>query len=153
MFIQDDILYIDAEAYGTGIELDETPALFDTIPTSRHWPIKADSARPETISFMARKGFRISAAKKWAGSVLDGIALLKSFTRILIHPRCKHTAEEFRMYSYKVDRANGDILPVPVDAWNHAIDAARYALDGYVKRSGGLHINPAVLNNKFTLRR
>lgn len=121
MFVMKDALYIDAEAYGVGVELDELPTLFDSIPTSRSWPIKADSARPETISYMARKGFRIVAAKKWAGSVMDGIALLKSFRKIVIHPRCKHAADEFRLYSYKVDKTNDDILPIPVDANNHCI--------------------------------
>lgn len=148
MFVQDDCLYIDAEAYGVGVELDELPQLFDSIPTSRKWPVKADSARPETISYMARKGFRISAAKKWAGSIEDGIALLKGFARIYIHPRCKHAADEFRLYSYKVDKNNGDILPVIVDAHNHVIDAARYALDGYVKNAP-LKINPGIIRPKM----
>lgn len=138
------VLYIDSEAWGVGVELDELPALFDQVPTSRKWPVKADSSRPETISFMRRKGFNVSAAKKWAGSVEDGIALLKSFPRIRIHPRCVHAADEFRLYSYKVDRVNGDILPIPEDAHNHIIDAARYALDGYVK-SAPMRIDPAVL--------
>lgn len=144
LFVKEDSLYIDAEAYGVGVELDELPTLFDSIDTARKWPIKADAARPETISYMKRKGFNIASAKKWAGSVMDGIALLKSFRCIYIHPRCKHTAEEFRLYAYKVDKNSEDILPVPVDAWNHCIDAARYALDGYVGRQS-LNINPAIL--------
>lgn len=150
MFVKDDCLYIDAEAYGVGVELDELPAFFDSIPTSRKWPIKADGARPETISYMCRKGFRVSAAKKWAGSVEDGVALLKGFRLIYIHPRCKHAADEFRLYSYKVDKNNGDVLPLLVDAHNHIIDAARYALDGYVK-SAPLNINPAILNTRPSL--
>lgn len=144
LFVRDGCLYLDAEAYGVGVELDELPQLFDSIPTSRKWPVKADAARPETISFMCRKGFRVSAAKKWAGSVEDGVALLKGFNRIYIHPRCTHAADEFRLYSYKVDKNNGDVLPVIVDAHNHIIDAARYALDGYVKKAP-LNINPAIL--------
>ena len=144
LFVQDGALFVDAEAYGVGVELDELPQLFDSIPTTRKWPVKADAARPETISFMCRKGFRVSAAKKWAGSVEDGVALLKGFRRIYIHPRCTHAADEFRLYSYKVDKNNGDVLPVIVDAHNHIIDAARYALDGYVKRAP-LNINPAIL--------
>ena len=151
-FVDDGYLYLDAEAYGVGVELDETPALFDTVPTSRTWPIKADNARPETISYMARKGFRISAAKKWPGSVLDGIALLKSFKKIIIHPRCKHAAEEFRMYSYKVDRVNGDILPIPASGWDHVIDACRYSLDGYVQRSGGLNISQSAIRPAMRIR-
>lgn len=143
-FIHESSLYIDCEAYGVGVELDETAELFDSIPTSRTWPIKADSARPETISYMRRRGFNISPAKKWGGSVEDGIAVIKSFKSVVIHPRCKHTAEEFRLYSYKVDKNNGDILPVIVDANNHCIDALRYSLDGYIKGRGTLNIAPQI---------
>ncbi len=134
-FIQGRTLFIDYEAYGVGVELDDTPALFDTIPGARRWPIKADNARPETISHIKRKGFNISAAKKWAGSVEDGVEYLRSFDEIVVHPRCKHTAEELRLYSYKVDRQTEDILPMLVDANNHCIDALRYAHDG---RIGGV---------------
>ena len=120
-FIRGNVLYIDREAYGVGVELDETPQLFDSIDTARKWPIKADSARPETISFMKRRGFKIEPAKKWAGSVEDGLAVLKSFDKIIVHPRCVHAADEFYKYSYKVDKNNGDVLPIIVDANNHCI--------------------------------
>ncbi|MDR3736045.1 MAG: phage terminase large subunit [Acidobacteriaceae bacterium] len=135
-FVKDDCLYIDKEVFGYQVELDETPALFDKIDTSRKWPIKADNARPETISHIKHKGFPlIGPADKWKGSVEDGIACLKSFSKIIVHPDCVHIAKEFRMYSYKVDRVTGDILPIVVDKWNHGIDALRYALDGYIKNS------------------
>ena len=143
-YIKDRTLYIDREAWGVGVDLDETPALFDTIETARSWPIKADNARPETISFMKRRGFHISGAKKWAGSIEDGIEYLKSLD-IVIHPRCRHTIDEFAHYSYKVDKQTGDVLPVIVDAWNHCIDALRYSLDGMIKGRGQMQINPAAL--------
>ena len=139
-FIQDDCLFIDAEAFGHGIEIDETPQLFDSIPTSRSWPIKADAARPETISYMRRKGFNIEPAEKWPGSVEDGIAHLKGFKRIVIHERCKHMQEERRLYSYKVDKITNQVLPVIVDKWNHGFDAVRYSLDQYIQRRGGLGV-------------
>lgn len=142
-FIQGDTLYIDREAYGVGVELDETPQLFESIETAKKWPIKADCARPETISFMKKRGFNITGAKKWAGSIEDGLAILKSFRKIVIHPRCKHTADEFRLYSYKVDKNSGDILPIIQDKNNHIIDALRYALDGYIKGKGPMVINPS----------
>jgi len=144
-FVQDDCLYVDQEAYGVGVELDETAQLFDSIPTARRWPIKADSARPETISHMRRKGFNIAPAQKWSGSVADGLAVLKSFREIVIHARCKHMAQEARLYSYKIDKQNGDILPIIVDAHNHCWDALRYALDGYIKGQGPLKISPNAL--------
>lgn len=126
-------LFIDEEAFGYGVELEETAALFDSIAFSRKWPIRADNSRPETISYIKRQGFKISAASKWQGSVEDGITFLKSFRRIVIHSRCKHMQKEARLYSYKVDKVTGDILPIVVDAWNHGWDAVRYSLDDYIR--------------------
>ncbi|MBN6364303.1 PBSX family phage terminase large subunit [Providencia rettgeri] len=131
-FILNDCLYIEYEAYGVGVELDHMPAFYDKIPEARKWPIKADSARPETISYLKRQGFNISAAKKWQGSVEDGVTHLRGFKQIIIHPRCKETAKEARLYSYKTDRITGEVLPVILDANNHCWDAVRYGLDGYI---------------------
>ena len=64
------------------------------------------------------------------------MAYLKSFEKIIVHPRCKHTADEFRLYSYKVDKTTGEVLSVFVDKNNHAIDGIRYALDGYITKPG-----------------
>ncbi|MFS3632547.1 PBSX family phage terminase large subunit [Proteus mirabilis] len=148
-FILNDCLYIEYEAYGIGVELDHMPAFYDKIPESRKWPIKADSARPETISYLKRQGFNISAAKKWQGSVEDGITHLRGFKQIIIHPRCKETAKEARLYSYKTDRITGEILPVIEDKNNHCWDAVRYGLDGYITQKS----NAGLLVPKRLLRR
>ena len=132
-FILNDCLYIEYEAYGVHVELDEIPSFYDSVPEARKWPIKGDCSRPETISHIKRKGFNISGAKKWQGSVEDGISFLRGFKKIIIHPRCKHTAEEARLYSYKTDRTTGEVLPIIEDKNNHCWDAIRYSLDGYIK--------------------
>ena len=113
---------------------------FDRINTAREWPIKADCARPETISYLNRLGFDITGAEKWNGSVQDGIEYLRSFRMIYIHPRCEEVITEFMNYSYKTDRINGDILPIVEDKWNHCIDALRYALDGYIRNDDGIEV-------------
>jgi phage terminase large subunit len=136
-FVKDKCLYIDHEAYGTGVELDDMPAFYDGVPFSRRWIIRADNSRPETISYLRRQGFRIEAAPKWPGSIEDGIAFLKGFQRIIIHPRCPHTQEEFtKGYRWKIDRLTREILPVPVDKNNHTVDAIRYALSPLIKQRG-----------------
>jgi len=134
-YIQDNTLYVTHEAYGRGVEFEQLPGFFDSVPKSREWPVKADNARPETISYVRRQGFNIAPADKWPGSIEDGIAHLKGFTKIVIHPRCKHFTMEAALYKYKVDQNTGDVLPVIVDANNHLWDALRYALDGYIRRS------------------
>lgn len=135
-FIQGRCLFVDYEAWGIGVEIDQTPSLFDQIPLARRWPIQADSARPETISAICRSGFAISAAKKWPGSVEDGIAFLRQFEAIVVHERCTHTLDELGRYSYKTDRITGEVLPDLMDKHNHCIDALRYALGDYIQRGG-----------------
>lgn len=134
-FIVGRTLYIDYEAYGVGVDIDELPQLFQAVPGSRTQLIKADNARPETISAMNKRGFNVLPAEKWPGSVEDGIAHLRAFEAIVIHERCKHTAEEARLYSYKTDKLTDEVLPVVIDKHNHCIDSIRYALDGVIRRS------------------
>ncbi|KGM31572.1 PBSX family phage terminase large subunit, partial [Inquilinus limosus] len=123
-------LHVDHEAYRVGCEIDRTPALFDTVPASRQWPIVADGARPETISYLQRHGFpRLRAAQKGPGSVVEGVEFLKSCD-ILVHPRCRHLIDELALYAWRTDPRSGEILPVLEDRENHAIDALRYALEG-----------------------
>ena len=146
-WVKDETLFIDYEAFGFGVEIDRLKdEIFDQVPGADTWPIKADSARPETISYVRRQGFNIAAADKWPGSVEDGVEHLRGFKRIVVHERCKHIAQEFRLYSYKVDRVSGDVLPVIADKHNHGIDALRYALDGYIKGKRPMKINPAALS-------
>lgn len=146
-------LFVDYEAQGVGIEIEDTPALFagdcpkgarngrtgdplwenpnkhPGVPEAYLWPITADSARPETVSHMRRRGFRIVAATKGPGSIEDGVRFLQG-VRIVVHPRCTLTAQELGRYSWKVDPATGLVLPVLEDKDNNAIDALRYAYEG-----------------------
>lgn len=126
-FIVGNTLYIDQELYASGVEMQDLPAFFSQIPTTKSWPIPADNARPETIAYMQRAGFDVYGAKKWSGSIEDGIEYLRSFDEIVIHERCPHMQDEARLYSYKVDKRSGEVLPVVVDAHNHLWDALRYA--------------------------
>lgn len=134
-WIYDEQLWIDHEAGKVGLELDHTPKyLIDRLPDIAAHVVRADSARPESISYLRRFGIpRCAGVKKGTGSVEDGIAFLKSFRRINIHPRCEEVRNEFRLYSYKVDRLTGDVLPQIVDKHNHYIDALRYALEPAIK--------------------
>lgn len=136
-WIHDDCLYVEAEAGGIQIETDEIAAMMRRrIPGIERYELLADNARPETISQVKRNGLpRCKAAKKWSGSVEDGIQYLRSFRKIIIHPRCVGTQREARLYRYKVDDKSGQVLPKIVDANNHYIDSLRYAHDSMIRSS------------------
>ena len=126
-------IFIDYEAYGIGVEIDDTPDLYDLVPGSRKWNITADCARPETISYLKRQGFKIKGAKKGAGSVDEGVKFLQSYD-IVAHPRCKHVIDELSSYSFKIDRLTDEVLAVLKDEKNHMIDAMRYGLEAVRRR-------------------
>jgi phage terminase large subunit len=155
-FIDGRKLFIDREVYYVGCEVDHLPFLFGGaqdeelirlnkdayeglseakrawkgIPDARKWPIRADSSKPDTISYLERHGFpRIVGAYKGAGSVDEGIEFLQSFD-IIVHPDCTHTIDELTTYSYKVDPKTDEVIPVLADHNNHLIDALRYAVEG-----------------------
>jgi phage terminase large subunit len=128
-YLQGNVLYIDQEAYGAGIEVVDTPAFIKSVPGADRWPIRADCARPEIISHCRNHGLpNVEPCKKWPGSVEDGISYLRGLEKIIVHPRCKHMIEEFKLYSYKIDKQSGDVLPIIVDRNNHLCDALRYSL-------------------------
>lgn len=137
-WIYADRLYVSHEAGGRQIELDHIAKhTNDNIPGFDRYVSRWDSASPGSISIISRSGLRLATgADKWPGSVDDGIRFLRSFKKIIIHPRCRQLLREMLLYSYKVDRLTGDILPVLIDANNHYIDALRYAISPMIKREG-----------------
>jgi phage terminase large subunit len=139
------ILYVEGEVYRHHVEIEDTPEMWDQLDEGeiREWPSRADSARPEIISYMQRHGFpKLQPAVKGKNSVKDGVTFLKSYT-IVVHPNCKHTWDEFQYYSWKVDEQTGEVLPILEDDKNHVIDSIRYACESvrHKKRVGGLFSN------------
>jgi len=152
-------LYIDYDTYGVGVEIDDLNKLFDGLLCGCHplapgvckeprlhgwarpWNIVADSARPETISYLRRYGYaNIEPAKKGANSVKEGVIFLQGYD-IIIHPRCTHTIDEFKNYSYVKDKLTGKVIPVLEDKKNHIIDPIRYSVE---QLRGALRIREAV---------
>jgi phage terminase large subunit len=138
-WIHDDQVWIRHEAYSAKVEIDATAGFItDRIPRFAEYASRADSAEPKTISYLSRNGLpRIEPVKKWPNSVEEGVRFLRGFKCIVIHPDCPNTARDFRLYSHKIDRNTGDILPDLLDANNHAPDALRYALAPIIKAQAG----------------
>jgi phage terminase large subunit len=141
-FIRGNSLFIDREQFGHHIEINNIPAMIHRIlegSGSMMWKIRADCARPETISYLKNLGYNVDGAPKWPNSVEEGIEYLKSFQSIVIHPTCTHAIEEFKRYSYKVDKRTNDILPIVIDDYNHILDSIRYAVSDLIKRRASIY--------------
>ena len=90
--------------------------------------VMADSADPRLIQEIANAGILIYPVMKGAGSVLAGIDKMKTF-RIHVTRRSVNLINELRNYTWERDK-DGNFVNVPIDAFNHAIDAVRYYVLG-----------------------
>lgn len=96
----------------------------------------ADSAELKSIADMREYGMRCVGAAKGPGSVRTGVKWLQALSEIIVDPaRCPNAAREFLKYEYEKDRDGNPVDAFP-DANNHAIDAARYALNRVWMRKG-----------------
>ena len=91
--------------------------------------ITADAAEPKSIAEIKRDGiYRIRPAKKGKDSIVQGISFMQQY-HIVVDDRCVKTIEELENYTYQKDKKTGEYTNEPVDAYNHEIDAVRYALN------------------------
>ena len=94
--------------------------------------IRADCAEPKSIARLRDLGVsNITAARKGKDSVNNGIDFIQDF-KIIVHPRCVNFLTEISNYTWDVDKF-GKKLNVPIDDFNHLMDAMRYALEEFVK--------------------
>ncbi len=147
VWISDECCWIDHELYEYRLDIDDTPEKLHAIPLLSDHIVRADCARPESISYCQKSHVnkhgavippikQIIAAEKWPESVEEGIRILRAFRKIIFHTRCKNFAEEARLYSFKVDPKTGDVLRDIVKKFDNLWDSLRYALAPYIKRSG-----------------
>ncbi len=91
--------------------------------------IRADSAEPKSNDDLRRLGIgRIQPARKGPDSVTAGIARLQEY-RLVVHPRCVHTAAELGAYCWQSGTREGSFINRPADRDNHLMDALRYAME------------------------
>lgn len=127
-------LYIDREAYAFDCTIRNTPLVVLSVPEAEKLQIVAGSDRPERIRDLNEKGFHVIGAVRGHNSVMQGLEWLETY-EIIIHPDCKNTEQEFRMFSHPIDKQTKKVLPGYVDANNHCIEALRYACEA-VRRLG-----------------
>lgn len=125
--VEQDTLYICDEIYQKNLLPRESALLVKEI-LGRDF-VTCDSAEPQSVAEY-RKIYKINAfsAKKGKGSIESGVKQLQEFKRIIIHPSCVNTKNEFQNYQWLTDNI-GEQMRKPIDAFNHIIDAIRYALE------------------------
>ena len=93
----------------------------------------ADSSEPKSVDEIALYGVNVLPAQKGQGSVTQGIDYLQT-QRVSMTRRSTHLIKEYLNYLWKIDK-DGKQLRVPEEGNDHLLDAARYALEGYMRAS------------------
>lgn len=128
-------LYIFDEMYEKGLLNNEIAEKIHDMGYSKELII-ADSAEQKSIEEIKQYDIpRIKPARKGSGSIMQGIQFIQQFD-IIVHPKCKHTIDELKHYSFKKDKQSGMYLNVPIDSSNHILDALRYSLESHNKKKG-----------------
>ena len=124
-------LYWREHIFETGLTNPDINVKLHRIGHPKDEPIVFDSAEPKSGEELKRLGWYMKPAAKGKDSVIFGIDAINRYNNY-IYRDSKNLIEEFASYTWKKDR-NGNALNVPIDAFNHGIDAGRYALEGMTK--------------------
>lgn len=113
-------IYIKLHVYQTHLTSTQIADLNKTI--AKGSLIVADSADPRLINEIKSKGVNIKPTIKGAGSITYGIALLQDYD-LIIDKDSIELIKELNNYCWLERKSK-----TPIDNYNHAIDALRYAV-------------------------
>lgn len=124
------ILYVDEEIYRTRMLNRDIIAEMQAqgVPL-RGTPIYADCAEPKSIAEIAQAGFNVKPCDKDAPVKSDKLKFQIQFLQgwtLKVTKRSVNLIHELRNYTWDKDR-DGNPLNQPIDKFNHALDALRYA--------------------------
>lgn len=95
--------------------------------------IVCDGAEPKSVAELNKYGLnRAIAYKKSKGSILQGIQLVQQY-KIYVNGECKNTINELKNYTWKKDKSTNMYVNVPIDKYNHLLDALRYTISENVE--------------------
>lgn len=121
------IICLDEICYLPGLSNEKIATIIDNSKIGKTFPVIADCAEPKSIAELKDKyHINISPCEKGADSVNYGIGVMQEY-EIWITEQSLNIITEFRNYRWLTDK-NGKSLNIPVDNFNHIIDAARYAI-------------------------
>jgi phage terminase large subunit len=130
-------LIIDELLYLKGYTNQDIAQYFTQSGINKSVSIIADSAEPKSIEELRRMGWRVEGANKGKDSILNGIDILKRF-RFSVTSRSSNLIKELNAYKWK--EKDGNATNVPIDSFNHGMDALRYlALNKLAEKNKGIY--------------
>lgn len=113
--IEDKTIYLRELLYETGLT---TSQIYSESKSIGNGKIIADSAEPRLIVELRKKGLNIEGAHKT--KIVEGIRMMQDYKLVV---EGNNLVKELSNYAWADKKGE-----VPIDDWDHLIDAARYAI-------------------------
>lgn len=136
-------IYVDEIIYETGLLNSDIAQRMAEAGISKSTEIFADAAEPKSVDEIGRKVYRYNVKPAYKKDLLSQIQFLQQF-EIYVTTRSLNVIKESRQYKWKEDR-DGNAVNEPIDAFNHAMDALRYAVFTALRKSPKT-LNKAILS-------
>lgn len=125
-------LWVEELAYRTAMLNGDIVNVLQQNHVQRNAQIVCDSAEKKSIAEINNiGGFRAVACVKGNGSVVSGITMVQAY-KINVTKNSLGVIDELRNYSWKRD-ANGNYINIPIDRYNHSLDALRYGVTTFLQ--------------------
>jgi phage terminase large subunit len=125
LYRRGDKLYIKEMLYEKGLTTNDIADKLNRMGIGKI-EIFADSAEPRLNEELYRMGFNIKAVKKGPDSISFGIKQMMNWDLIATKDST-NLINELYSYEWQTDK-EGNTIDKPIDAFNHLIDALRYAV-------------------------
>lgn len=131
VYLWNNCLILDEVFYETGLGNRDIAKKYETNAVPKYAEIFADSSEPKSIDELCGYGYNVKSVEKGPDSIRYGIDCMTQYP-IYVTSRSVNLRKEMKKYTWAKDK-NGKSLNVPVDIFNHAIDAARYGVMSKLK--------------------
>ena len=125
-------LFLDLLMYETGLTNSQIGDYLTGQAINRIVTV-CDSAEQKSIVELQRAKVKATPAIKGKGSIASGIQQVKTF-KLYVTKRSTHMMDELDNYKWVKDELNDTYTNVPIDAWNHSLDAMRYGVDYLLRK-------------------
>lgn len=138
--LHDDSLYLHEIEYSTHLLTAEIiQVLKDAQAQYGNHKVISESADPRLIDEIANARLPIYPVRKYQGSILAGLQKMQEY-HIKVTKDSPNIIKELNAYTWEKDK-DGVFTNNPIDAYNHAIDAARYVVLSEILGANGRAVN------------
>jgi len=124
---KDNRIFVCDEYYHRNLDMSEIIKIVSETDLDPSLTMLCDAAEPDRINMWKTAGYNARACTKHSGSLVAQIEYLKKH-KLYIHPKCENLIKELQQYKWKKDKQTNEYLDEPINFFDDAIAALRYAV-------------------------